>query len=130
MTNTEKMYAQIEKETLALMWACERFSDYLIGKNIFNFKEELDRKKQKDNFDRRHKTTSLTPLLPGEKVWIADLNTSGTVKRQIAPRSYEVQTLLGSFRRNRWQLWLTEDDDLIPHTVSMPLEPLDTLMQM
>lgn len=31
MTPTEQRYAQIKKEALALMWACERFSDYLIG---------------------------------------------------------------------------------------------------
>ena len=31
MNSTEQRYAQIEKEALALTWACERFSDYLIG---------------------------------------------------------------------------------------------------
>ena len=31
MTLTEQRYTQIEKEALALTWACERFSDYLIG---------------------------------------------------------------------------------------------------
>ena len=31
MTPTKSRYAQIEKEALALTWACERYSDYLIG---------------------------------------------------------------------------------------------------
>ena len=31
MNSTEQRYAQIEKEALALTWACERFSGYLIG---------------------------------------------------------------------------------------------------
>ena len=34
MTDTEKRYSQIEKEALALVWACEKFSDYVIGKSI------------------------------------------------------------------------------------------------
>ena len=34
MTETERRYAQIEKEALAITWACEKFSDYILGKVI------------------------------------------------------------------------------------------------
>ena len=34
MTETECSYAQIEKEALATTWACEKFSDYVLGKKI------------------------------------------------------------------------------------------------
>ncbi len=33
MTDTERRYAQIEKEALATTWACERFSDYILGRH-------------------------------------------------------------------------------------------------
>lgn len=35
MSDTEKRYSQIEKEALALTWACEKFKDYIIGKRIY-----------------------------------------------------------------------------------------------
>ena len=34
LSETESRYAQIEKEALALVYACEKFSDYVLGKNI------------------------------------------------------------------------------------------------
>lgn len=34
MTNTETRYTQIEKEALAITWACEKFSQYILGKQI------------------------------------------------------------------------------------------------
>ena len=35
MTETEARYAQIEKEALATTWACERFTDYILGKQFY-----------------------------------------------------------------------------------------------
>ena len=34
MSETETRYAQIEKEALAITWACEKFSTYILGKHI------------------------------------------------------------------------------------------------
>ena len=34
LTDTESHYAQIEKEALALVWSCEKFSDYVLGKQF------------------------------------------------------------------------------------------------
>ena len=32
MSDTERRYAQVEKEALAMTWACEKFSSYILGK--------------------------------------------------------------------------------------------------
>ena len=34
MTSTKQRYAQIEKVVLATTWACDKFKDYILGKDI------------------------------------------------------------------------------------------------
>ena len=34
ISDTEQRYSQIEKEVLAIVWACEGFLDYIVGKPI------------------------------------------------------------------------------------------------
>ena len=41
LTSTEQKYSQIEKESLGITWACERFCEYLIG---IKFQVETDHK--------------------------------------------------------------------------------------
>ena len=41
LSDTEKRYAVIEKEALAVTWACEQFSEYVLG---LDFKVETDHK--------------------------------------------------------------------------------------
>ncbi len=34
MSETEQRYSHIEKEALAIVWACEKFADFVVGKRI------------------------------------------------------------------------------------------------
>ena len=34
MSKTERRYAQIEKEALAVTWGCEKFTDYILGQKF------------------------------------------------------------------------------------------------
>ena len=56
--------------------------------------------RQKRNFDKCHDTRELSPLLPGDTVWITDRQSSAIVTEESAPRSYAVDADDGTFRRN------------------------------
>ena len=34
MSETKQRYSQIVKEALSIVWACEKFSDYILGKRV------------------------------------------------------------------------------------------------
>ena len=51
LTETERRYAQTEKEALAITWACEKFSEYILGKQILI---ETDHKSLVPLFSSKH----------------------------------------------------------------------------
>ena len=61
---------------------CQRFRD----------KGENNKKKQKRNFDSHHSVQELPILNAGSQVWNLDLQTKGTVQKDVLTRSYTENT--------------------------------------
>ena len=59
MTDTECLYAQIKKEALATTWACEKFTDCVVGKKILI---ETDHKPLVPLLTKDGELTSQNPL--------------------------------------------------------------------
>ena len=81
------------------------------GRDLHNAKarEAVQRAKQQQQFNSRYRATYITPLQPGDNVWVRDQDRYGTVvERAPQPRSYLVQTPNGVIRRNRSALVTTE----------------------
>lgn len=132
LNDTEKSYAQIEKETLAICFACERFSHYIYGKKVvvesdhkpleFIFKKSLNEcparllrmrlKLQKYDLEIKYK--------PGKELLLADALSRNylTVKSQKdADVEAQVFLLLESFpisieKKQEFQNVTHEDEEM------------------
>ena len=84
-------------------------------------KEQLYRSKQQKNFNKRHRARQLKALQTGNQVWIPEFQQQATILREVAPRSYLVQTPRGRMRRNRQHLTLLNTTGNIPSNESRPV---------
>lgn len=78
MSDTEKRYAQIEKEALSLKWACGKFQDYILGSKFYI---ETDHKPLLPLLSSKHLDT-----LPSRIVCI---------RLQLARYDYAIEHVLG-----------------------------------
>jgi len=64
-------------------------------------RDKREKARQAENFNFHHGARQLPTLQPGDTVYVKDRDSTGTVLREVAPRSYEVDTSDGTVRRNR-----------------------------
>ena len=99
-----------------------------VNKEAIRDRDTRSKLSNKLNFDRRHGSKELPELLPGdtvlqkldnEKQW----DNPATVVKQCAPRSYEIQSSKGLYRRNRRHLMRTSGP--LPQPVQIPVVPMN-----
>ncbi|UYV69447.1 K02A2.6-like [Cordylochernes scorpioides] len=85
--------------------APENLNPKLVYSQTLKRKERRRRKDMKSRYDRRCGATDMEELSEGDTVWITDMRTWGIVKQKAStPRSYMVDTPVGTLRRNRFHL--------------------------
>ncbi|XP_068671618.1 uncharacterized protein [Montipora foliosa] len=62
------------------------------------------KQRQKENYDSRHRVHDLPPLTAGDQVYLPQMKTDATVRREYGERSYIVSTPNGQMRRNKRHL--------------------------
>ncbi|UYV79585.1 hypothetical protein LAZ67_17003172 [Cordylochernes scorpioides] len=83
----------------------ENLNPRLVDSQTLKRKEGRRRKDMKSRYDRRCGATDMEELSEGDTVWITDMRTWGIVKQKAStPRSYMVDTPVGTLRRNRFHL--------------------------
>ncbi|UYV74574.1 hypothetical protein LAZ67_12000179, partial [Cordylochernes scorpioides] len=97
--------------------APENLNPRLVDSQTLKRKEGRRRKDMKSRYDRRCGATDMEELSEGDTVWITDMRTWGIVKQKAStPRSYMVDTPVGTLRRNRFHLQKGD-------TVQYPADP-------
>ncbi|UYV66874.1 K02A2.6-like [Cordylochernes scorpioides] len=135
LTKTEQGYAQIEKEALAITWACERFKDFVVGKT---FLIETDHKHLVPIFTTKD-LNDLTPRLQPYRMRMLqfsfhifhtpgkDLITADALSRQPLPghlpEDEELQEEVENFVRSIVLHQSTTDDRLAKIALIQKLEP-------
>ncbi|UYV65997.1 K02A2.6-like [Cordylochernes scorpioides] len=85
--------------------APENLNPRLVDSQTLKRKEGRRRMDMKSRYDRRCGATDMEELSEGDTVWITDMRTWGIVKKKAStPRSYMVDTPVGTLRRNRFHL--------------------------
>ncbi|UYV60230.1 K02A2.6-like [Cordylochernes scorpioides] len=93
------------KRRTTLPIAPENLNPRLVDSQTLKRKEGRRRKDMKSRYDRRCGATDMEELSEGDTVWITDMRTWGIVKQKAStPRSYMVDTPVGTLRRNRFHL--------------------------
>ena len=89
-------------------------------KFIVSQRDKKEKDRQKTNFDSCHQVTDLKPLSQGDCVWLPDQQNNGQVVSEDSPRSYNVETPSGFYRRNRRHIIpmtdTTSSKEQNPHT--------------
>ena len=72
--------------------------------SLVKTEDQQIKRRQKKDFDSHHGARELPPLQPGDHVWVQGRESEAEVEGEVAPRSYQVVTGDGTFRRNRRDL--------------------------
>lgn len=91
----------------------------VIASERLNKKDSELKRRQKKNYDSRHRVHDLPPLTAGDQVYLPQMETYATVQREYGERSYIVSTPNGQVRRNKRHL-----NSLLKEMASEELQPV------
>ena len=83
-------------------------------KNRLRTRDEQQKLLQEQNFNAHHGASTLPHLSQGSRVWLPDRDSEAVVVEEASPRSYQIETPEGTFRRALVSLPAQSEDDNLP----------------